>query len=635
MIDFSCFEVKKYFGVFPVLKGVTFDVKEGERIALVGRNGCGKSTLLSMIAGKEEVEEGTIAFRKGITIGYLEQIPKYEEQMTVLEVICLAFGEIFACKKQMTDLEEQMQHIEGEALERVLKSYGKTAEKYEQMGGYQVHERLGRICTGLHLSDEFLKKQFTCLSGGEKTLTGLAKVLLMNPDLLLLDEPTNHLDVSMLEWLEGYLKSYEGSVAVVSHDRYFLDAVAQKVVELEDGTAKVYVGNYSAYATERERQREAQLLEYKDQQKQLRAMEHAIKQMRQWAAQANNEKMFQRAKSMQHRMDRIERVEKPKEEEQMKGLAFSIGERSGKDVVSFDQVSKRFGEKVLLEGADMDIYYKEHVALLGPNGCGKTTALMMLLGQEAVDFGTIRIGASLKIGYLPQNVSFENPELTILQTLCQETSMTEGEGRSLLARYRFYQDSVFRKVATLSGGEKSRLKLILLLQHKINFLVLDEPTNHLDIASRENLEAALLSFQGTILFVSHDRYFINRIATRISEIEDGKIVSYYGDFAYYSEKKQERRDFMQQQAQSFAKMSEPKNKCSEISQKTISESTRKYRLEQAEQEVARLEDMLFKIRNEINLHADEYEKLQKLSEDEGNVEALLEKAMNEWLEYVG
>ena len=537
MIQIACNELKKYYGTDLILENVNIEANEGDCIAIAGLNGCGKSTVLKMITGQEKCDGGSIALRKGATVGYLEQLPQYDDRMTVNDVLWMAFEKQMAMKVQIEVLESDMGKLEGTALEKVLLRYSRLCEEYESMDGYRTQERLERICIGLKIEESFLKQKFTTLSGGEKTLVGLAKVLLQNPDILILDEPTNHLDLGMLQWLEEYIKAYRGTVLIVSHDRYFLDRTVNKIIEIEDGKSELYPGNFSYYSKEKKRRREAQLAEYKEQQKKIKEMERAIRQMRDWAARADNESMFKRAQAMRNRLDRMEKVEKPKTSGKSLLVDFDDDERSGKDVVFMQDVSKKFGEKELFSAFCMDIYFREHVGIIGKNGCGKTTLLNMLLGKEKADSGDIKIGASIQIGYLPQQVTFQNEDKTVLDTFREDLYVDEGKARELLAKYLFRNEQVFKKVKNLSGGEKSRLLLAKLMQKEINFLILDEPTNHLDITARESLEEALLLFQGTILFVSHDRYFINRIATKIVEIEDKKAVTYPGDYDYYQEEK--------------------------------------------------------------------------------------------------
>lgn len=633
MIQLSCNNITKYYGSELVLKGVSFEVNEGERVALVGPNGCGKSTALKVVGKFTDCEEGTVAIRKDLVIGYLEQNPVYEEGMTALQVLQQAFAEIYECKEQLSRLEERLARG-GDDLELVLGKYSECSIRYEHLGGYQLEERYSKIYQGLQLKQELLEKPFAMLSGGEKTLICLAKVLLMNPELLILDEPTNHLDMKMLAWLEEYLKNYKGSVLFVSHDRYFLSHVATKVVDLEQGRSVVYPYSYDQYVSEKQKLREEQEEKYKEQQKQIRKMEEAIKRLRIWAAQADNKKMFAQAKSMQKRLDKVDRVERPSNVNYQANLEFQMMERSGKDVLRVEQLSKAFGTKQLLKEANLNIYYQEHIAMIGPNGCGKSTFLHMLLGTESVDAGEIRVGESLKIAYLPQNVTFSHEDWTVLETFREDLNLSEGDARELLARHLFTKDTVFKKVQNLSGGERSRLKFAMLIQHDINFLILDEPTNHLDIPSRERLEEALLAFKGTVLMITHDRFFMNRIATRIVEFEEGDLVSYFGGYDDYIAEKKKLADKPNKET-SFQKAKKTDGMLKPESEKTQpkkSQYSLKIRLSQLELEIEELEGKRKELESEVEKSSTDFMVLNQLQQELKEVESGLEVRMSEWME---
>lgn len=662
MIQISCSDVKKSYGTELVLRGVSLEVQEGERVALVGPNGCGKSTVLRVLCKEEDCEAGNVAIKKGAVVGYLEQNPIYTEGATVKEVLNLAFYEVFTCKQELHELEQKLSENH-EEIDEVLRKYSICVEKYEHLGGYALEERYSRIYQGLQIQEELLIKPFALLSGGEKTLVCLAKVLLMNPDILILDEPTNHLDMSMLSWLESYLQSYKGSVIFVSHDRYFLSRVATKVVDLENGLAITYPYSYDNYVKEKQKRREELEAQYKEQQKQIHKMEQAIKRMRIWAAQANNEMMFQRAASMQKRLDRMDKVEKPSNINYQAQLDFGSAERSGKDVLEIQQLTKSFGNKMLLQDADLCIYYQEHVAMIGKNGCGKTTLIKMLLGDELPDAGVIKIGSSLKIAYLPQKVTFSHEDWTVLETYREDANLSEGKARELLAKHLFTKDSVFKKVQNLSGGERSRLKFAMLMRQEINFLILDEPTNHLDIPSRERLEEALLEFQGTILMISHDRYFMNRLASRIVEFFDSRWCSYGGGFDDYlieKEKRTKREETNQLDPKSLKRDSCEKRKLeirpldtkkdnhqgkekkgslpiTKADKTTKNETSRsKYTLrtlmEQVEQEIECLETRNHQLINEYEESANDYNRLAKLEEERQQLEQRLEDKLKEWMD---
>lgn len=652
MIQIACNGIKKYYGAQLVLSNITLEAQEQECYAIVGKNGCGKTTLLKLLMGKEQPDEGTIAIRKGATIGYLEQIPIYDDKLTVKEIIQQAFSQIIEIKAVMTEMEQKMACCDENELEKVMDRYSNLTQSYESLGGYEMEERFAKICSGLRLSDYFLSQTFKELSGGEKTLAGLAKVLLQNPDILLLDEPTNHLDLSMLQWLEEYITSYKGTVLIVSHDRYFLNRTVNKVIEMTEGCSKTYVGNYDDYVTARDRERDDQLHAYKEQQKQIKSMEHAMNEMRRWAKQADSEAMFKRAENMRKRIERIERLEKPKEQNEGILVTFDEADRSGKDVVRINNVSKSFGERMLFEQANLEVFYKEHVAILGRNGCGKTTLIRMLLQEEVPDEGSLSLGSSIHLGYIPQQIVFTDEEKTVLETFREDLMVTEGKARELLARKQFYGESVFSKVKNLSGGEKMRLKLAIIMQGQINFLILDEPTNHLDIESREKLEEALLSFEGSILFVSHDRYFIDRISTKIVEIEDKSIKSYQGNFQYYQEEKAKEikvkeenakeekskdersrnagKELINRKESQKINMSKKENEI--LKQEIVKKKQNTFRVNQLETTIKELDITLKNIETKMKDCSEDYQELVELMDEKSKIEKKQELYMEEWLE---
>ena len=552
MFELSLVNVKKYMEATLVLKNINFQVYSGEKVGIVGVNGSGKTTVLKLIAGilpmdycvgypgatSPGYDEGFINKPSGATCAYLEQIPQYENGIKVIDVLKMAFSEVYEIEEKMHKLEDEMKVLKGEELERSLKQYSRLVQSYEVKGGYNTEEKLAKICTGLKFTQNFLDKEFNLLSGGEKTTVILGKLLMDNPDILLLDEPTNHLDMDSIEWLERYLNNYDGIVIIVSHDRYFLDNVVSKIIEIEDMESKTYKGNYSSYVKQKEEKLLEQMHNYKEQQKEIKSMESTIKDLRDWAIRADNSKFFKRAASMEKRLERMksnEDAQKPKIENKTMKLNFKNSERSGEETIKAKGLCKSYIDKVIFNEADLLINFKERVALVGPNGSGKTTFLKMLLGEEAPDKGTVELGANVKVGYLPQVITFDNEEYTVIQAFRDDISILEGQAREYLSKFMFFGNSVFKKVKALSGGERIRLKLSMLLYEDINLLILDEPTNHLDIDSIETLEEALEEFKGTIFFISHDRYFINKIGERIIAIEDNKLKSYLGNYDYYKE----------------------------------------------------------------------------------------------------
>lgn len=634
MIELALKELEKYFGGNRIFNNITFEVQSNERVGLIGRNGTGKTTVFKIIAGIEKQDKGSISIRKNSTIGYLHQIPVYPEQFKVIDVLKTAFETQYEISRELKVLEVQMSSLKEKELEYTVKKYGDLNELYEAKGGYEIEEKMSKVCTGLKISQELLSREFMNLSGGEKTIIMLGKILLESPEILLLDEPSNHLDVTSIEWLEGYLKAYKGSVIAISHDRYFLDRVVTKIVEIEDGETSFYNGNYSYYVKEKQRRVFEQFEDYKDQQKKIKAMEKAIKQLREWAIQGGNEKFFKRAESMQKRLDKVERVDKPILDQPKIQLDFADTDRSGKDVVSIKGLCKSFGDKKILENLYLEVKYGESTALIGDNGSGKSTIIKIILGETNGDLGEVKLGSSTKIGYLPQNITFNNEELTVLEAFREDISILEGPARGILARFLFYGESVFKKVKNLSGGEKSRLKLCKLIQEDINFLILDEPTNHLDIDSRENLEEALMEFKGTILFISHDRFFINKLAETICEIEDKKISNYNGGYEYYIEKKNE---FKRNKIEDLKQQN--KNKEQNASNHQSDEKSKKQvstnKLKQAERLETTIQELEAKLKDiDIEMHdnGSEYERLIELGKKKEYMQKELDIFIEKWMD---
>ncbi|NEW09265.1 ABC-F type ribosomal protection protein [Paenibacillus sp. SYP-B3998] len=532
--------VKKYHGAQLILEDVTFEVHQGERVGLVGRNGSGKSTLLRLIAKMEKSDEGQLTIRKDTRIGYLAQIPKEWEEGTVYEVLADSFRELQECRAKMTDMEQRMSISDAASqsgqLEQLLGQYAQLQERFERGGGYELDARIDQVTTGLRIARDCYDRRFASLSGGEKTKIALASQLIGKPDLLLLDEPTNHLDLFGVEWLEEFLGKYDGACLIVSHDRYFLDRVVTKIVELEDGESSTYLTHYSGYVKEKEEKLLQQFADYQEQQKKIKKMKETIKQLIEWGRVGGNEKFFRRASSMQKALDRMEKLKRPVLDPKAAEFGLKPEDRSGRKVVSFKEVSKRFGDKPILQQASGLLEYGEKVMLVGHNGSGKTTLLKLILGTEEPDGGALELGARVDIGYLAQQDYPTDPKQTVLDYFREEARLEEGEARGRLASYLFYGADVFKPVSQLSGGEWTRLRLALLVLKSPNLLILDEPTNHMDIASREALEEALEEFPGTVLAVTHDRYFMNRLSRKIWELDQGRITVFLGNFDDYKEK---------------------------------------------------------------------------------------------------
>jgi ATP-binding cassette subfamily F protein 3 len=628
MIELALNSVQKYFGATKILENITFEVQTGEKIGIIGRNGSGKTTILKVIAGIEKQDKGAVIVKKGATLGYLDQIPDYPEHYTVMDVLNTAFIVQEKIGAELKELEDAMALCEGEELNIALKKYGELQLKFEHEGGYEIVEKLSKVCTGLNITEEFKKQPFTTLSGGEKTIVILAKILLQAPDVLLLDEPSNHLDMEAMEWLEDFLKEYKGIALIVSHDRYFLDRVVTKIVEVEDMEAETYMGNYSDYVKEKDTRMMLQFDAFEDQQKKIKAMEKTISQLRDWGSQrADNAKFIKRAVSMEKRLAKMQRIEKPIFEKQNMKINFLTSDRSANEVVKIKEVTKGFGDKLLLDGANLLIRYGERVVIIGNNGTGKSTLIKLLIKEYGPDSGVAELGSAVKLGYLPQNVTFPNEELTVLECFREDKTISEGMARGFLAKFMFYGENVFKKVKNLSGGEKSRLKLGFLLYEDVNVLILDEPTNHLDIDSRETLEEALEGFEGTILFISHDRYFINIICSRIVDLRDKKLNSYDGNYEYYKEKR------VAEKAMN-CRIEEPKIiiKKQEVKPRNVDgENKRK------EGEIKKLEVNILSIENSIEEldklmieHASNYEKLNELLAEKTKLQQDLDEVMEKW-----
>jgi ATP-binding cassette, subfamily F, member 3 len=628
MLELKVHGIKKYMEATLVVNSFTLEAFEGDKVGIVGANGSGKSTVLKVIAGIEPMhyypgypqtsspgyDEGLVHRPRGASFAYLEQMPSYPAGLKVIDVLNLAFEEVHAMEKQMREIEAQMQVLEDEALEKALNKYSDLVNVYEAKGGYEQEEKLGKVCTGLKFTESFLQKDFDLLSGGEKTTVGLGKILIHQPDILLLDEPTNHLDMESIEWLEGFLKNYKGIVLIVSHDRYFLDNVVNKIVEIEDMETISYRGNYSAFISQKEENMRVQYDQFREQQKKVNNMEKQVTSLRDWALRADNNKFFRRAASIQKKLDKLDRIDKPIFERRNMRLSFNDAMRSGNETIKAVGVCKRYEDKVIFSGADLMIHYGERVGLVGPNGSGKTTFLKMLLGEEQPDSGVVELGANVMAAYLPQKIEFENEELTVLDCFREDISIVEGKAREYLAKFMFYKKSVFKKVKFLSGGERIRLKLAMLMFQDINLLILDEPTNHLDIDSIETLEAALEDFKGTIFFISHDRYFINKIGERVIAIEDFGLKSYPGNYDDYKRERAEveRVPVLKEKKEKVPQPPKPKSDANLLN-----------KIESLEKEITDL-DLVMGINQD-------YEELDKLYSRKQQLNEELELAMETWL----
>lgn len=532
MIACSAQQVGKSYGGNTVFENICFEIHERDRVGLTGRNGSGKTTLFKLLAGAEVPDTGKIHWRKGCEIGYLAQIPDYPAGMKAIDVLKTAFTYLLEMEKTMKKMEQQMANENvPDQLNKLIGEYGELQDQFALNNGYEMDSQIERISNGLDISS-LLNKDFSILSGGEKTKVCLAHMLLKSPNLLLLDEPTNHLDIKAVEWLADFIKNYEGTVVLISHDRYFLDETAGRILDLEGGEITLYQTNYSGFVKEKEERLMREFQQYEEQQKKIKKMKEAIKRLREWANQCTppNAGLHKRASSMEKALHRMEKLDRPVLNRKKMNMDLEASERSGKDVVLMKEVSKSFGSKHLFQNVSIHIQFRDRTAIVGDNGTGKSTLVKMILGELEPDAGEIRRGSNLKVGYLSQHVFADADDQSVIDAFREGLAVTEGEARHILAGFLFYGYTVFRKVSQLSGGEKMRLRLAQLMHRDINFLILDEPTNHLDIESREVLEEALEEFNGTILAVSHDRYFINRIFSKIYWIDQKELHYYEGNY---------------------------------------------------------------------------------------------------------
>ncbi len=615
MVDISVKDLTKFFVIGEnLLDGLSFEIQEGECVAILGRNGCGKTTLFKILTGQMDYDSGEVFVNPHKRIGLISQIPEFPLGYTVEDVLRSAFSALHSIKAKMEALEQEMA---AGATPEQLREYDTLTNRFQSGGGYDMDFETDKVCNGLGITAEQRVQLFDSLSGGEKTRVNLARLLLEQTDILLLDEPTNHLDLRSVEWLENYINTFKGTVLTISHDRYFLDVVADRVIEIFEGHAEFYSGNYSFYIEEKQARFDLQLKQYEQEQAKLKQLGYTVERMKGWGI--NNRTLYRRAMSIQHRMERIEKTKRPTKEKTMKA-SFGEKEFSGDMVFQMRNVSKSFAERTLFSNVELKVEGGERIALLGDNGTGKSTFIKCLLGEEGCQ-GKIQFGPTVKWGYLPQIIHFDHPERSLYDTMLYEKNCTPQTARDRLGAFLFQGEDVFKHVGELSGGEKSRLRLCMLMDEKINLLILDEPTNHLDIASREWVEAAIEEFEGVLLFVSHDRYFIEKFAERIWHLEDGQIRDFKCGYSKY-------RSILEHEAaakQPVVSAPKPKKEKPKGGTKELDKLVRRL-----EREIEKQEALIAQLDAQIESAAADYQELTRLLGEKEVAENVLMDLMEQW-----
>lgn len=633
----SCQNISKSFIEHTVLNQVSFHIEDYEKAAIVGINGAGKTTLLRILIGESSPDEGTVTVAKDKTIGYLAQNGAVDNDRTIYEELLSVKQELVDLEHKLRETEHAMKNVSGDALEPLLKRYSDLTHAFETGDGYTYRSELIGVLKGLGFAEDDFPKSIATLSGGQKTRVALGRLLLQKPDLIILDEPTNHLDLNSIAWLETYLMNYKGAVLIVSHDRFFLDRIATKIIELDQGRSTVFQGNYSAYAVKKEQLRAAAWNAYLNQQREIRHQEEVIDKLRSF----NREKSIKRAESREKMLDRIEVLDKPSEQRSDMRLTLTPYRTSGNDVLTVEGLSKSFGEQLLFENVSFEIKRGEHVAIIGDNGTGKTTLLKILNDLLPADHGTFRLGTNVEIGYYDQEHHVLHSEKNLFDEISDDYPyLTNTEIRNTLAAFLFTGEEVFKRIGDLSGGERGRVSLAKLMLSEANFLILDEPTNHLDIVSKEILEDALNGYEGTVLYVSHDRYFINRTAHRILDLTAHQFVNYIGNYDYYLEKREVQMAALEagagQSAKDPAAASAPlsENKADWKAQKEEQARLRKKEndLKKCEAKIEELENRLAEIDAEMSDPAigTQVLKLQELSGEQAEISHSLEILYQEW-----
>ena len=627
--------ISKSFGSNEIIKDANFLVNEHEKVAIVGVNGAGKTTLLKILTGEEHADSGNVILAKDAKLGYLRQINNVDSTLSIIDELYTVIEHILNMEKRMLEMQERMQHLSGEELEALYSSYTALTHSYELMDGYAAKSKVIGILKGLGFDEKDFDRKINTLSGGQKTRVFLAKLLLEEPDIILLDEPTNHLDLRSIEWLESYLLNYKGAVIIVSHDRYFLDKIVSKVIDIENAEVQMYSGNYSDFSAKKQMLLDAKMKEYLNQQQEIKHQEAVITKLKQF----NREKSIKRAESRQKQLEKIDRVEAPVTHIENMRLSLDISKESGKDVLTVHDLSKSFDEKHLFSNINFEIKRGERVAIIGDNGTGKTTLLKIINGLLSPDTGEVIYGSNVSIAYYDQ----EHQVLHMDKTLFDEISdtypeMNNTQIRNILAAFLFTGEDVFKKIGDLSGGERGRVSLVKLMLSKANFLLLDEPTNHLDILSKDVLESALNSFPGTICYVSHDRYFINKTATRILDLTGNRLLNYIGNYDYYIEKREAVEGVANLSVNNIeekpAEVSDSKQEWIESKNAQAQKKKITNALNKCEKEIEKIEEKLGLIDEEFANPeiSSNVGKLMELQKEKTALEEKLEKLMNEWEE---
>ena len=625
MIDISVSSLVKSFELGKnILDGLTFTVNSGERVGILGHNGCGKTTLFRILAGEIGWDEGEVMVAPSKRLGLISQIPVYPDGWTTEDVLRSAHKRLYGISDRLDELGLLMEHDQSPAL---LQEYDRLSDDFRRLGGYDMDTARNRVANGLDIPAAMREQPFDSLSGGEKTRVNLARLILEDTDILLLDETTNHLDLHATEWLEDYLLHFKGTVLSISHDRWFIDRVAQRCIEIVDGKAEFYSGGYSFYLEERQRRFEEKMRKYEKDQAKIEQLTRAAEQMHLWAFMGND-KLHKRAFSMEKRIEKLSHTEKPTEQKKL-SVKFRQREFEGDEVLVMEGLSKSFGEKKLFSGLDLTVTGGERIALIGDNGTGKSTLVKLIMGDETPDAGYVYRGPAVRTAYLPQMVSFSVPERSAYDTMLYDCRCQPQEARDRLAAFGFRGEDVFTPVGTLSGGEKSRLRLCMLMGSDINFLILDEPTNHLDIASREWMEDALSDYEQTLLFVSHDRYFIEKFATRIWALSDGRITDFRGGYSEFCQWR-DRQEVFRQNERSAQKKREPK---AEQKKKPVQGNDKA--IAKAEREIAKLEARIAALDAEAEANGSDYQKLMELSAEREGLENELLELYEQWEELNG